>query len=119
MQRRVPGECDAVLGAAGGAVDGQGVAVAGKRAGSDLHGGEIEIGIVQVGHACRRRQQYRGGILLVGGVRYHERGRVVHCRDADHGGRHVAVVRPVVDHDLDEAVFRGGIVAAVAVGNLP
>ena len=36
---------------AGGAVDGQGVAVAGKRPAGDLHGGEVEHGVVHVGEA--------------------------------------------------------------------
>ena len=33
------------------AADGQGVAVAGKRPGGDLHGGEVELGVVHVGEA--------------------------------------------------------------------
>jgi hypothetical protein len=49
MQRWVPGKRDAVHDAAGGAVDGQGVAVAGKRPGGDLHGGGVELGVVRVG----------------------------------------------------------------------
>ena len=51
MQCGVPEERDASHCAAGGAVDGQGVAVAGKRPGGDLHGGEVELGVVRVGEA--------------------------------------------------------------------
>ena len=43
---------------------------------------------------------------------------VVRRGDTDQCGRHIAVVRAVVDHHLDEAVCRAGIVAGVAVENL-
>ena len=114
MRRGVPGERDASHCAAGGAVDSQGVAVAGKRPGGDLHGGEVELGVVRVGEAERRRKQYRGGILLVGGIRNDERGRVIGRHDRDKRERGLAVVYSVIDDDLNDAVSRNRIVASRA-----
>jgi hypothetical protein len=67
----------------------------------------------------RRREHDRRGVLDIRGGRIDgdDRG-VVRRGDADDRDRQIAVVRPVADHDLDEAVSRDGILAGVAVANL-
>jgi hypothetical protein len=106
---------DASHRAAGSAVDGQGVAVAGKRPGGDLHGGEVELGVVRVGEIERRRKQYRGGILLIRGIYCdRERGRIIGRHDRNKRGRGLAVVYSVIDDDLNDADPRNRSVASRA-----
>ena len=63
----------------------------------------------------RRRKRYRGGILLVGGVR-DRRARARHWprHDRDKRDRGLAVVYSVIDDDLNDAVSRNRIVASRA-----
>ena len=46
-------------------------------------GGEVELGVVRVGDAERRRKRYRGGILLVRGIRHDVMRGVIDGHDRD------------------------------------